>query len=164
MSIKLLCFKLYPFSTCLMLMSVSSTCYAEIFKWVDANGQTHYSDTKADAEILKVEKLKTKSLPKPTEINMQKPTTEATSSIIDSQQKELEDLHRRVKKLTEQQKRPPVAKKAQRAWGGNQPETDATRCALARDIMRGAAVHSNGAPIDAHDREVAQRDIRKFCH
>lgn len=48
--------------------------------------------------------------------------------------------------------------------GGKENGTDASRCALARDVLSGAVRHRNGTPTDANDREVAQNDIRAFCH
>ena len=46
---------------------------------------------------------------------------------------------------------------------GGQPETDATRCALARAVIDGAVGHVNELPLDQHDRDVAANDIRAYC-
>ena len=46
----------------------------------------------------------------------------------------------------------------------DQPETNASRCLLARNVISGAVRHSNNAPTDSYDREVANRDIRNNCH
>jgi len=50
------------------------------------------------------------------------------------------------------------------SYYANEPETDASRCRLARDIAGGAARHRNGAPTDGNDRAIANRDIQSFCH
>ena len=46
---------------------------------------------------------------------------------------------------------------------GGEPETDATRCALARAVAEGTVRHVNDLPIDQHDRDVANNDIRSYC-
>ena len=53
---------------------------------------------------------------------------------------------------------------SQAAWQGEGADTDARKCALASAIVEGSAKHSNGASMDKHDLEVAQRDMSKFCH
>jgi len=56
------------------------------------------------------------------------------------------------------------AQKCLRAYYANDPETDASRCTLAQDIMSGQAVHRGGRPTDGYDRNVAGGDIKRFCH
>ena len=50
-----------------------------------------------------------------------------------------------------------------KSYYSNEVDTDANRCRLARDVLSGAARHSNGKPTDQNDREIAQRDIGSFC-
>lgn len=153
-------FKRYLLRASLALLFASTTSYAEMYKWVDADGNTHYSDKKEDTGKAKVEKLKIKASPNP--------TSEPASSIPGWQDKESEHQKRLVQKQIEQQIEQKeslrVANKPKKAWGGDQVETDATRCALARDILSGAARLTNGVATDSNDRELAQNDVRNYCH
>jgi hypothetical protein len=118
--------KKYPLY--MILMCYSSMTYADIFKWVDGNGRTHYSDTPLRVGNSNVEKLKISS-----------------PNISSGHNTNLYNL-------------------SKVNWGGDGPETDKKQCALARDILSGAAKHSNGVVTDAYDIKVAQRDLSKFCH
>ena len=138
---------------CMALLFASSSSYAEMYKWVDADGKTHYSDKRQDAGKTKVEKLK---------INAPQP--EFAPSLPSWQDQELERKKRQEQTLIEQKASSREVSKKNRAWGGSQVETDATRCALARDVLSGAARHVNGVTTDVYDRELAQNDIRNFCH
>jgi hypothetical protein len=144
------------FSVCLTLLFVSSTSHAGTYKWVDANGQTHYSERKEDADKAQAIELKINSKPAP---------TQASDPLMQS----LLEQERRSKKRSEQQMKgntsaPPIVTKPESLSGGRSDGTDASRCNLARDVISGAVRHNNGAPIDKHDIEVAERDIRSFCH
>lgn len=130
---------------------MSSTSYAEVYKWVDANGETHYSERKEDAGKAKTVQLKAV----PT-------STDATNSSPPYWQKQ----EGKVIELQAQEKpsAPPVATRPKSLSGGKSDATDASRCNLARDVINGAVRHPNGAPTDKHDLEVAENDIRAFCH
>lgn len=149
-------FKRYLLRASMALLFASTTSYAEMYKWVDADGNTHYSDKKEDTGKAKVEKLKIKASPNP--------TSESASSIPGWQEKESERQKRRVQKQIEQKESLREVNKPKKAWGGDQVETDATRCALARDVLSGAARLSNGVATDSNDRELAQSDVRNYCH
>jgi hypothetical protein len=134
---------------------VSSTIHAQIYKWVDASGQTHYSERKEDAGKATAVELKVES---------QSMSTRATnSSAQDWQEKERQFKQRQIQKPNERTYGPPAATRPQALSGGKSDETDSSRCNLARDVISGAVKHRNGAPIDKHDREVAENDIRAFC-
>jgi hypothetical protein len=133
---------------------VSSTGHAQIYKWVDANGQTHYSERKADAGKATAVELKVES--------QSMSTRAGNSSAQDWQEKERQFKQRQAQKRNEET--PTVANKPQALSGGRSDETDSSRCNLARDVISGAVSHRNRAPIDKHDREVAENDIRAFCH
>jgi hypothetical protein len=135
---------------------VSSTGHAQIYKWVDANGQTHYSERKADAGKATAVELKVES--------QSMSTRAANSSAQDWQEKERQFKQRQAQKRNEETYGPTVANKPQALSGGRSDETDSSRCNLARDVISGAVSHRNRAPIDKHDREVAENDIRAFCH
>jgi hypothetical protein len=46
---------------------------------------------------------------------------------------------------------------------GREDGSDASRCALARDILKGALRHANGAKIDQYDMDTARNDVQMFC-
>jgi hypothetical protein len=138
---------------CLTL--VSSAGHAEIYKWVDANGQTHFSERKDDAGKAKAVDLKVRSDPAST------PAT--TSSPQYWQDQERQFRQRQAEKSTERTGLP-VDKRPKSLSGGRSDETDASRCVLAREVLSGAVRHGNGAPTDENDRKIAENDIRTYCH
>lgn len=144
------------FGICVTLLFASSSCFAGIYKWVDANGETHYSEKKEDAEKAKVSELKIKPAP------MQPQATD--NSLL----RNLQGQERQFKKLQEQNMqgsaaRPPILPPPSLS-GGRSDGTDSSRCNLARDVLSGAVSHRNGAATDDYDRKVAENDIRTFCH
>jgi hypothetical protein len=120
---------------------------------VDANGVTNYTDNPDLAGGARVQMLKTSAAP-------------ADNPAGTWQQREAEFQRRQQHKLMAPGYRP-----RDDAGGGagtvvhrgGQPETDATRCALARAVIDGAVRHANDLPIDRHDRDVADNDIRAYC-
>jgi hypothetical protein len=143
-----------PLSVCLILLFMSSNSYAEIYKWVDANGQTHYSERKEDAGQAKATQLKV--MPTSTDATNSSPQywQEQGGKVIQLQAQE----------LNEKPYAAPVAARPKSLSGGKSDATDASRCNLARDVVSGAVRHPNGVPTDKHDIEVAENDIRAFCH
>ena len=146
----------YSLCIFLILLFSSSISYAEIFKWVDENGQTHYADTKVSVGKSKVEAFKLDSMP-----NIMTGHKTAPSAAL--KEDTLGSKLRKIQKQAKQKIDSPYSKNSKRNWGGEGPETEDKRCALARDIISGTARHTNGVPTDAHDMKVAQRDVRKFC-
>jgi hypothetical protein len=143
------------FSTFLALLFFSSTAHAQIYKWVDENGRTHYSEKKEDAG---------KSSPEAVKVNAQ-PTSTQSSKAYTDYWKEQGRLNRQ-RQIEEQNKKTygsPTAQRPRSLSGGKSDNTDQSKCNLARDVINGAVRHTNGAPIDKHDRDVAQRDIEKYC-
>ncbi|WP_431287611.1 DUF4124 domain-containing protein [Roseateles chitinivorans] len=120
----------------------------QVYKWVDANGRVQYSERKPTASGVQ-----------PTEIKPPPPPQPAPAPV---------PMYR---SQTESFKQSPVPAPAPRQEpyvprslsAGLNRETDAYRCALAKDVLSGAVQHSNGAPTDHHDRQVAQNDLRLFC-
>jgi len=132
---------------------VASGSRAEVFKWVDENGQTHYSENKAAAGKARAEPLKGHAQP---------PSAEANGAGA--------QYPRKVDSLmgdgrTPQRKTPAsVPSRPKPLSNGRDDGTDASRCALARDVLSGAVRHTNGKPTDDYDRQVAENDVRTFCH
>jgi len=144
--------KKYPLY--MILMCYSSMTYADIFKWVDGNGRTHYSDTPLRVGNSNVEKLKISSP------NISTGHTAEPIKFLNT--KNL--THKSLKRTKQVKHNTNLYNLSKVNWGGDGPETDKKQCALARDILSGAAKHSNGVVTDAYDIKVAQRDLSKFCH
>lgn len=143
-------------SLCLAVLFVSPTGHAEIYKWVDANGQTHFSERKDNAG--KAKALELKPLP-------QTNSTQATSSSPEYwQDQEIQFRRRQIEAKAEKPHGPSLITKPKPLSDGTSDGSDASRCNLARDVLSGAVRHSNGAPTDAYDREVAENDVRSYCH
>jgi hypothetical protein len=132
----------------LVHMVLACGAHAEVYKWVDAQGQTHYSERKAASGGAKTESIKIASAP-------EVPTTGTPGA----------DYLRAPSKFA-QPPQPPVERPRgppPSLSNGRENGTDASRCALARDIMSGAVRHTNGKETDQNDRDVAQSDIKMFC-
>ncbi|HEY0065609.1 MAG TPA: DUF4124 domain-containing protein [Telluria sp.] len=138
----------------LLFAALASPAHAELYKWVDANGKIHYSD-RADAGKAKVDTLTTAPKAKP---------STALSSTPNWQQQEEESRKRReVAQAEAAKQKAPAQQRPHEGYRNGKPETDDSRCRLARDILSGAARHSGGAPTDRNDIEIAQRDVQAFC-
>lgn len=143
-------------SSCLALALVSAS-HAEIYKWVDASGRTHYSENKDEAGKAKAEETKIKSTSMPASASAN------TSSTPRWREQDEEFKQRQAQKQNEARHRPPAPTGPRSTPDANQPETDASRCALARGISSGQLVRSNGIKTDANDRLIAERDISTYC-
>ncbi|MFZ5520252.1 MAG: DUF4124 domain-containing protein [Pseudomonadota bacterium] len=124
---------------------------AQIYKWVDDKGVTHYStDKTAATRGAAVREVKVQAKPA---------ASAAPAGSAAAQRAALPSPPAPAPQQPAQQ-----SQQAQRSLsGGREHGTDASRCALARDVLSGAVRHRNGAPTDAHDIEVAQSDVRLFC-
>jgi hypothetical protein len=143
-------------NTFLILLCGLSTSHAQIYKWVDANGRTHYSEKKEDAVKAKTEELKIRAQPASTQAN--------TSSAEYWQEQDRQFRQRQIEKSNDKTYGPPpVTERPKSLSGGKADETNASKCNLARDVISGGVKHGNGAATDKYDREVAANDIRAFC-
>ncbi|MFZ6781207.1 DUF4124 domain-containing protein [Undibacterium sp. Ji83W] len=144
-------FKPVLFAACLSLVCATSA-HAEIYKWVDANGKVHYSEKKDDAGKAKVEEVKVT-------------TGEGKPSTAQSwQDQEIDFRKRQMEKQAKQAKEPVDKSKGPSPFvPGNQPETNESRCAMAKGILNGDLVHGNRIKIDANDKAIAQRDVSTYC-
>ena len=135
----------------LALLGAGGAARADLYKWIDANGVANYTDNPDLAGGARVQLLKTAAAP-------------AAEAGGDWRQREAEFQRRQQHKLMAPGYRPREAGGgAVAVHRGGQPETDATRCALARAVIDGAVGHVNDLPLDQHDREVAANDIRAYC-
>jgi hypothetical protein len=139
---------------CLILLFASSASHAGIYKWVDANGQTHYSEKKKDAEKAKAVELRVKSEPQSAQ--------EGSSPAKFFQEQEKHSKQRQ--KQNEKSSVPAEDERPTSLSGGRSDDTDISKCNLAKDVISGALRHSNGQPIDKYDLEIAENDVRTYCH
>ena len=134
----------------LLLMGASFGAQAQLHKWTDANGKVHYSNQPA---------------PGSQEVKVRPPPS-GDASKADSSWKEREAEYRKRKAEV-----PATASPRGRTrepapdWSkrGMHPETDATRCALARDVLAGKAQRRSGVGIDDNDRDIARNDVNTYC-
>jgi hypothetical protein len=139
---------------CLALLLAASTSHAQVYKWVDANGQTHYSEKKEAAANSSADQMKLSSSPISAE------EAKASAEYWQERNKALDQRH--AKEQQAKTYAPPAARPRSLS-GGRSDGSDASRCALARDVLSGAVRHRNGAPIDKNDRETAENDVRAAC-
>jgi hypothetical protein len=149
--IKQLGFKVWPVLGALLFAPAS---HADIYKWVDANGKTHYSDTKDAAGKAQVNALRPVAAP------TQAP---APASGPSWQEREREFKARRAREQFQPPSFAPQPRRLSTTYGTNAIDTDKAKCELARDVTSGAVRHGNGAVTDTNDRQIAQRDIQTFC-
>lgn len=129
--------------------------HAEIYKWKDAEGKTHYSDNKVEADKARAEVLAVQTAP-----SSAPGRTAAHSWELQNAAFNRREAQRRIQ---ESRQAAPAPKKPSAFVPGDQAETDVSRCALGREILSGTVRHSNYAPIDRNDREIAARDIKTYC-
>jgi hypothetical protein len=146
------------FAAALLLVLTSSTASAQIYKWIDANGRTHFSERPDQASQATVVESKG-SQPASAARNVS-PTAQAEYW----QERERQFRERRLAdKMSKNTPAPTAPRTTAPAPNSGFGETDASRCSLGRAILEGRASRRNGKPIDAYDREVAASDVRLFC-
>jgi hypothetical protein len=143
---------------CLWLLGTSlpAVSAGEIYKWVDENGKTHFSERRDPAGRAQPLQLK--------------PTTQTTSEAANMpsaeywQKHETQFRQRQAEKSAAKPETPNSgAAKPRSRTGGRSDDTDESRCALARDVLSGSLRHQNGEPIDKYDLETAENDVRSYC-
>ena len=140
----------------------SMVCTAEVYRWVDENGKTHFSDKPIGQNS---ESITIKQQPK---LGNGTPTTKTPASSPDFQQKLL-DAYSDRRKLKEQEQKKQEQKKLQ-------IEAHKKKCNRARDYLtrteggrvfdideNGERIYRSDTEIDA-SRAVIQSDINKYCN
>ncbi len=146
------------FRVLVVLLLVSPNSHAQIYKCVDQNGRTHYSEKKDDT---------CKSQAVKVDVRTQAGPTQAAASSAEHwqeqerlrKQRSIEEEYRNRPVLSVRFRLPPNPSTSNPSSGG----ADDSKCRLARDVLSGAVRHSNGAKTDDNDRRVAQRDVEKYC-
>lgn len=141
---------------CLSVLLTPLISHAQIYKWVDRNGVTHYSEKKEHASAAKTNELKIKSQPSSTQ------SANSSTEYWQEQERQLRErqIEKAEKNLPQHSQNVPKPKSLS---GGRSGDSSASKCNLARDVINGSVRHSNGAPTDKYDREVAENDIRTYC-
>lgn len=120
---------------------------AQVYKWVDEHGRTHYGERKPDNST-------------PTSKVTIKPSPAVTSASTPVTKKD--DWLRTPPPSAKAPTRSAEPNRRSRS-GGREDGTDVSRCNLARDILDGLLVHGNGKPLDQHDIDTAKSDVKLFC-
>jgi hypothetical protein len=145
---------LYIFGMCLTLFLPSTAVNAEIYKWVDEKGQTHYSEKKEDAGKSRAEEVRV--------LQSQESIRESPSTQY-WQEQERQFKQRQLQKQIKETFPLPKNPRPVLLSGGRSGDSDTSKCNLARDVLSGAVRHRNGGPTDKYDREVAESDVKNFC-
>ncbi|TBO28854.1 DUF4124 domain-containing protein [Aquabacterium lacunae] len=137
-----------------MFTGYASAQSSTVFKWSDAQGVVHYSERPPGHTVPNAQPVNVKVTPRAAPPSVKASGTDAFA----------EEFRRQASQAAQppsapSTKRPPVVSESH----GKEHGTDASRCALARDILKGALRHTNGNPIDQHDIDTAQSDVRLFC-
>ena len=139
------------------LLAVALLCHApvhaDIYKWVDANGKTHYSDRTDVAGNAQVNALKHDAAPSA-------PAQGATPAWTEREREYKLRQQRANVDTPSPESRP---RRQSHSYGTNQIDTDKAKCELARDVLSGAMGHVNGAITDVNDLQIARRDVGQFC-
>lgn len=147
--------RLRPLVAALLLAALAGPAHAELYKWVDAQGKTHYSDQPNASGKAQVKELRVDAAPAAGSLKL---------NTTPSWQKQEEEYRKRqANEAAASRNSVPAARPRREGYRSDKLETDDNRCRLARDVLSGAARHSNGAATDANDREVATRDVQSFC-
>lgn len=139
----------------LALCLVSAAHAQQVYKWVDAQGRTHYSQNKDEAAAAqaKVDEMTIKLPPQEAPPAKARPASPAAKT---------EPAARPSQPASRPGTTAPAVKPGWE-YSDKKPETDQSRCAMARDIAEGKVQRAGGGKIDQHDLDVAQNDIKAFC-
>ena len=135
----------------LALLFSCAAAQAEIYKWVDEQGRTHYSHNKADAE-------RAKGAPVP--IRKQAPAKAESPNYWDYVTDKNKQQERKAAPATEPESQDPPPATARKRYDGID---DAARCEYALDVLSGRLRLTNGEAMDEHERKTAKDDIARYC-
>jgi uncharacterized protein DUF4124 len=124
-------------------------CHAQqAYKWVDAQGRTHYSQNKADAPGANMQAVDITPPPRDAS-GTRRVASSASSPTPKSKPTPLP--------------RVPSPPPSWEVRSDRHAETDSSRCELARAILNGSAQRRRGPVVDQNDRTMAQNDVKAFC-
>ena len=144
------------FCTLVLWATAASAQAPTVYKWTDAQGLVHYS-----------ERPPAQAGQRPMPMNIKAPAPSAAqpaSAAAKAPDAFAEAFKRQAAKSPEKPPSAPTARpRVVAESNGTEDGSDASRCALARDILKGALRHANGAKIDQYDLDTARNDVRMFC-
>ncbi|MDP3702597.1 MAG: DUF4124 domain-containing protein [Hylemonella sp.] len=144
----------------LALLWAATASHAEIYKWVDAKGRTHYSQNKEDAERAQAAEVKIKThTPSAHETKASREYWQEQ----DRQFKERQNDREADEHLRNTQTGNAAAVRKPSLSGGKDDGSAASKCNLAQDILNGSVRLTNGGQIGDLERQTAANDIRRFC-
>ena len=127
---------------------------SQVYKWKDAQGLVHYSERPPAQSGASAAPMDVKVSPR----------ASAPPPVASAPDEFSEQFKRQAKRKPEAPARTAASKPRVRSEShGTEDGSDASRCALARDILKGALRHANGKPLDQYDRDTAHNDIKLFC-
>lgn len=140
----------------LALVFAALPCAAQVYKWVDANGRTHYAASKEEAGQAKAAEVKIKA---------GGPSEEEAKASAQSWQIRNRGVDQRLaeKPIAVVAPPPQVARAPRSLSGGIDDGSAESKCNFARDILSGGLKRRDGLPLSAGDRNIAQNDIKVFC-
>lgn len=124
--------------------------HAQVYKWVDAQGRTHYSASKEDAERAKGTEVK---------IRDQTPSNVESKSYWEY----LRNSDKSGSRATPPQNQAETPSRPPSLSNGRDDGSDESRCNFARDVLSGALRLRNGQPTGEYERKTAEEDIRRHC-
>ena len=142
-----------PLWACLpVLFFACGATHAEIYKWVDEQGRTHYSHNKADAE-----RAKGSQVP----IRKQAPANAEAPNYWDYvTDKSKQQQRAKAAAADPEPEDPPTPATTRKRYDGID---DAARCEYALDVLSGKLRLANGEAMDEHERKTAKDDIARYC-
>lgn len=139
----------------LLALTAAAAAHGQIYKWVDANGRTHYSSSQEGAGTRKVDEVRAQVQAQP----------KSPAAVEPAWKKQEEEFRRRQAEQAKARKpaAPPSRPQTVNGVPSGQSETDASRCQLGRDILADRVRRGGWKQADADDRRMAQQDVDNFC-
>ena len=137
----------------LALAVTGPAAQAQIYKWVDEQGRTHYSANKEDAARPKASEVKVREQPRSsTEDRSYWDYLRSTGKV------EATPAPASAPSRTESAARAPML-----SDNGHDDGTDKAKCNIAQDVLSGALRLRNGESTGEYERKTAVDDIRRHC-
>ena len=141
----------------LALLFSCAAAHAEIYKWVDEQGRTHYSQNKADAERAKGTQVNIRKQAPATNVEPRSYWDYVTDKSKPQRRTEASAAGHEPGGPSDTVDTPVAGEKR---YDGTD---DAARCDYARDVLNGRLKLANGEAMDEHERKTAEADIARYC-
>jgi hypothetical protein len=143
-------FFLHLLACTLALLSTATPAQAEVYKWVDAQGRTHYTN-KAEAAQDQSSTVK---------IAPNTPSQATQRSYWDY----VTGKAQKTYQLKEQSNSPVADEEPAPVKKQYDGIDDAAKCDYARDVLNGKLKLRNGEATGDYERKTAEDDMRRYCH